>query len=146
MFLVNSWFPSKDFISAVREIRDGVMHVICAMRKDKRLYEYNGEEMNAKALLKVLKKERKEKRCRKRNVRYFEVVVYYPGIDETAKLYFCRFPYQKDWKVYLSTDESLSLLQMLEIYSIRGLSKFFSRNPNSCFAWENANPKILMHK
>ncbi|GGB53156.1 hypothetical protein GCM10011409_33410 [Lentibacillus populi] len=66
------------------------MHVICAVRKDTRKYMYNSEERNAKEPLKVLKKEGKEKGCRKKNVRYFEVVVYYPGIDETVKLYFCR--------------------------------------------------------
>jgi hypothetical protein len=117
--LVDSWFSSKDFISTVRGIKNGAMHVICAVRRDFRKYGYNGEELNAKQLLKVLKKEGKEKRCRKRNVRYFEAVVDYPGINESVKLYFCRYPYQKDWKLFLSTDESLSLLEMLEIYSIR---------------------------
>ncbi|MDF0725764.1 transposase [Cytobacillus sp. S13-E01] len=131
--LVDSWFSSKDFISTVRGIKNGSLHVICAVRRDFRKYGYNGEELNAKEILKVLKKEGKEKRCRKRNVRYFEVVVDYSGIGETVKLYYCRYPYQKDWKLYLSTDESLSLVEMLEIYSIRCLLKFSSRKPSSCF-------------
>ena len=117
--LVDSWFSSKGFISTVREMKDGAFHVICAMKKDFRKYNYNGQELNAKQLLKILQNEGKEKRCRKRNTRYFEVTVQYTGIDETVKLYFCRFPYQKKWKLFLSTDESLTFLEMLEIYSVR---------------------------
>lgn len=123
--LVDSWFSSKGFLSTVRGIKDGALHVICAMKKDFRKYDYNGNEMNAKQLLKTLKKEGKEKRCRKRNVRYFEVTVNYTGIGETVKLYFCRFPYQKDWKLYLSTDESLGLVEMLEVYSVRWTIEVF---------------------
>lgn len=117
--LVDSWFSSKGFISTVRGIKNGTMHVICAMKKDFRKYTYNGQELNAKELLKTLQMERIEKRCRKRNTRYFEVTVEYTGIGETVKLYFCRFPYQKKWKLFLSTDESLSFLDMLEVYSVR---------------------------
>lgn len=76
-------------------------------------------------LLHALKKEGKEKRCRKRNVRYFEATVHYAGIGETVKLYFCRFPYQKDWKLYLSTDESLSVMEMLQVYSVRWTIEVF---------------------
>jgi hypothetical protein len=65
--------------------------------------------MNAKDLLSTLRKEGKEKRCRKRNTRYFEVIAGYEGLEE-VKLYFCRFPYQKKWRLFLSTDISLSFL------------------------------------
>lgn len=64
-----------------------------------------------------------DKRCRKRNIRYFEVLVDYQGIGQ-VKLYFCWFPYQKKWRLFLSTDISLSLLNMLEIYSIGWTSLF----------------------
>jgi len=125
--LVDSWFPSKDFIRSVRGIKQGMMHVICAVRKDWRKYSYNGENMNAKELLKTLKKEGKEKRSRKRNIRYFEATVYYEGINETVKLYFCRFPYQKNWRLYLSTNTSLTFLETMEIYSIRWTIEVFFR-------------------
>jgi hypothetical protein len=123
--LVDSWFSSKGFIQSVRNIKNGMMHVICAVRKDKRKYTYQGKAMNAKELLNTLKNENKEKRCRKRNTRYYEVIVYYEGIDETVKLYFCRFPYQKNWKLYLSTDPSLSFLEMMEIYAVRWTIEVF---------------------
>lgn len=124
--LVDSWFSSKGFIQAMREIKNKALHVICAVRKDKRNYTYNGVKLNAKQLLSTLKKEGKEKRCRKRNTRYFEVVVDYEGVGK-VKLYFCRFPYQKDWKLFLSTDPSLSFLAMMEVYSVRWTIEVFFR-------------------
>ncbi|KIY20896.1 hypothetical protein UB32_16690 [Mesobacillus subterraneus] len=54
-----------------------------------------------------------------------EATVHYAGIGETVKLYFCRFPYQKDWKLYLSTDESLSVMEMLQVYSVRWTIEVF---------------------
>ena len=72
----------------------------------------------------TLHKEGKEKRCRKRNTRYFEVVVTYEGIGE-VKLYFCRFPYQKEWRLFLSTDTTLPFLSMMEIYSVRWTIEVF---------------------
>jgi hypothetical protein len=116
--LVDSWFSSHEFIQTVRGLGKKPMHLICGVRKDGRKYLYKEESLDAKQLQKVLKNESQEKRCRKRNTRYFEVVVDYEGIGQ-VKLYFCRFPYQKKWRLFLSTNTSLSLLSMLEIYSVR---------------------------
>ena len=111
--LVDSWFSSYEFIKTVRESSKKSMHLICGVRKDGRKYLYKGDSLNASQLQKTLKNEGNEKRCRKRNIRYFEVLVDYEGIG------LCRFPYQKKWRLFLSTDISLSLLSMLEVYSIR---------------------------
>lgn len=116
--MVDSWFSSKGFIQSIRQIKNKTMHVICGVRKDKRQYTYNGTKMNAKKLLSILKQEGKEKRCRKRNTRYYEVIVDYEGVGP-VRLYFCRFPYQKEWRLFLSTNISLSFLSMLELYSVR---------------------------
>jgi hypothetical protein len=122
--LVDSWFGSKRFIETIRQMKDKSMDVICGVRKDKRIYTYNENKMNAKNLLSTLKQEGKEKRCRARNLRYYEVIVEYEGIGP-VRLYFCRFPYQKTWRLFLSTDTSLTLIKMLEIYSIRWTIEVF---------------------
>ena len=122
--LADSWFSSKAFIMTARSLAGKTMHVICGVRKDKRYYRYNGKDLNAKQLLTVLSKERKEKRCRKRNTRYYEVVVNYEGVGE-VKLYFCRFPYQAEWRLFLSTDKSMTFLGMMEIYCTRWTIEVF---------------------
>lgn len=116
--LVDSWFTSLNFIKEIRGIKNGAMHLIAGIRNDFRKYSYNGESLNGKQLIKKLSDEGSQKRCRKWNVRYFEVVVYYEGIGE-VKLYICRFPYQKKWRIFISTDTSLNFIKMMEIYSIR---------------------------
>lgn len=122
--LVDSWFSSKDFIKVARKSKQESMHVICGVRKDKRYYRYGETLLNAKSLLTTLKKEGKEKRCRKRNTRYFEVIVNYEEIGD-VKLYFCRFPYQKEWRIFLSTDTTLPFLSMMEIYAVRWTTEVF---------------------
>jgi hypothetical protein len=116
--LVDSWFGGKEFIKAVREIKNGAIHVICGIRKDKRNYLYDGCIMNAKQLIMKLRQAGTQKRCRKWNTRYFEVIVNYDEIG-SVKLYICRFPYQKEWRIFLTTETSLSFLQMMEQYSVR---------------------------
>jgi len=122
--LVDSWFSSHEFIQTVRGLGKIPMHLVCGVRQDKRKYLYKENSLNASELKSVLKNEGNEKRCRKRNIRYFEVLVDYDGIGQ-VKLFFCRFPYQKKFRLFLSTDISLSLLSMLEIYSIRWTIEVF---------------------
>ncbi len=87
------------------------------MRKDKRQYRYHGNTV-AQALLAILKQAGNAKRCRKINTRYFEVVVHYDDIGD-VKLYVCRFPYQKQWRVFLAMDTTLSCVARMEIYATR---------------------------
>lgn len=122
--LVDSWFSSHEFIQTVRGLGKEPMHLICGIRQDARYYTYHEESLNAHELHKVLKSEGTEKRCRKRNTRYYEVVVDYEGIGK-VKLFYCRFPYQKKWRLFLSTDTSLGFLSMLEIYSVRWTIEVF---------------------
>ena len=122
--LADSWFGSKRFIQAIRQIKNGALHVVCGVRKDKRRYLYQGNKVNAQALLAILKKAGNAKRCRKLNTRYYEVVVYYEDIGD-VKLYVCRFPYQKQWRVFLSTDTTLSFVAMMEIYATRWTIEVF---------------------
>ena len=111
-------FTSLDFIKNIRGIKNGAMHLVAGIRNDFRKYGYSGETLNGKQLIKRLSAEGKQKRCRKWNVRYFETVVHYEGIGD-VKLYICRFPYQKKWRVFISTDTSLDFVKMMEIYSVR---------------------------
>jgi Transposase DDE domain. len=122
--LVDSWFCSHEFIKTVRSLDKQSMHLIGGIRQDDRKYTYKEQSLCASELRNVLKKEGKEKRCRKRNTRYFQAIVDYEGIGK-VRLYFCRFPYQKKWRLFLSTDISLEFLHMLEVYSTRWSTEVF---------------------
>ncbi len=99
------------------------------MRKDHRPYRYHGNPVNAKTLLAILKKAGNAQRCRKLNTRYYEVVVHDDDIGE-VKLSLCRFPYQKQWHVFLSTDTTLSFVAMMEIYATRWTIEVFFKEMN----------------
>ena len=116
--LCDSWFSSKEFFQTIRGIAGGTMHVIAGVRNDKRKYAYQGQLFNANAIIAKLKTEGSEHRCRQFNIRYFEAVVEYPDVG-TAKLFICRYPHQRKWRVFVSTNAILSLMEMMKIYGIR---------------------------
>jgi len=116
--LCDSWFSSKEFIKTIRGIAGGAMHVIAGIRNDKRKYAFQGQLFNASAIIAKLKSEGSAHRCRKFNIRYFEAVVEYPDIG-MVKLFICRYPRQTKWRVFVSTDTSLSFMEMMKIYGIR---------------------------
>ena len=122
--LMDSWYSSLEVIKAIREIKNGIIHVVCGIKRDFRKYEYKGYKLNAKEIIVRQRQEGKEKRCRRWNTRYFEVVVNYPGIGN-VKLYICRFPYQKEWRMFLSTNTALSFIEMMEQYAIRWTIEVF---------------------
>jgi len=116
--LCDSWFTSEELIKSIRGIAKGAMHLIAGVPNGNRKYGYGGGLFNAKEIIALLKKEGKVHRCRKWNTRYMEVVVGYKGAG-TVKLFMSRFPGQKEWRVFVTTDLSLTYVKMIEIYSIR---------------------------
>ena len=116
--LCDSWFTSHDFIKDIRAMKNGTMHIIAGVRADKRKYNHEGEIFSAKELIKDCKANSKEKRCRSMNIRYYEMVVDYGDIG-SVKLLVCRYPGQKDWRVFICTDTSLPFIEIMRVYGIR---------------------------
>jgi IS4 transposase len=115
--LCDAWFTSKAFIQQIIGIKNGAMHLIAGIRNDKRHYGYCGQMLNAKQIIALLKGTGVH-RCRKWNIRYMETVVAYEGVGN-VKLFICRYPGQKKWRVFITTDTSLSFVKMMEIYGLR---------------------------
>jgi len=115
--LCDAWFTSKDFIQQIRGIKDGAIHIIAGIRNDKRHYGYGEQMLNANQIIGLLKKTDVH-RCRKWNIRYMEAVVNYDGVGD-VKLFICRYPGQKKWRVFITTNTSLTFVKMMEVYGIR---------------------------
>ena len=116
--LCDSWFTCKEFIQTIRDIKNGAMHLIAGINRDNRKYNYDGQLFNANQIIDLLKAKGSVRRNRKWNTRYMETVVYYDGIGN-VKLFICRYPGQKKWRVFITTDTSLSFVEMMKIYGIR---------------------------
>ena len=124
--LCDSWFTSEALIKAVRGIKNGAMNLIAAVKNGNQKYGYGGGLFNIKEIMAQLKKDGTARRCRKWNTRYYEAAVTYKGAG-TVKLFMSRYPGQKEWRVFVTTNTSLSYVHMIEVYGIRWTIEVFFR-------------------
>lgn len=115
--LMDSWFTSERMIACVLSHIRQKVHLIGMMKMGKAKYEYRGKFYDAQALLKLAKRTAGIKRCRKIQSAYILADVLYKGYP--VRLYFSRFGQKGKWHLLLSTDRSLSYVQMMELYQIR---------------------------
>jgi hypothetical protein len=115
--LSDSWFSAKELIKTVRKLKHGTIHFLGMIKMDKRLYDYQGQQLNAKELIRKLKP-MMTKRARKLNAYYIEVMVNYNDIGP-VKLFLIRCSKRSKWRLILSTDLDLSFHQAMKIYNIR---------------------------
>jgi hypothetical protein len=115
--LCDSWYSVEKLIKTVRQLKKGIIHFLGMVKMDKRLYDYQGQKLNAKELLKQLKPTH-TKRAKKLNAYYIEVMVNYSDIGR-VKLFLTRFSKRSKWRLILSTDLNLNFQQAMKIYNIR---------------------------
>jgi hypothetical protein len=115
--LSDSWFSVERFITIVRQLKRGLIHFLGMVKMDKRLYEYQGHQLNANELKKQLKPSYM-KQAKKLNAYYIEAIVNYSAIG-TMKLFFTRFSRRSNWRLMLSSNVNLTFYQAMEIYTIR---------------------------
>jgi len=116
--LCDSWFTCEEMIATVRSIKSGAMHLIAGIKNGNQKYGYKGELFNAKEIIAILKAQGAAHRNRSWGTRYYETTVTYKSVGE-VKLFICRYPGQKKWRVFVTTNTSLSFVEMMKIYSIR---------------------------
>ena len=115
--LMDSWFTSERMIGCILGDIKQRVNLIGMMKMGNAKYEYKGKFYDAQALLKSVKRTIGIKRCRKIKSAYIVVDVLYK--DYAVRLYFSRFGQRGKWHLLLSTDRSLSYVQMMELYQIR---------------------------
>ena len=119
--LMDKWFISEDMIRVIRKLKNGVVHLIAACKKDKRKYSYRGKQLTAKQILALNKSEIKH--CRTLKMLYIPVIVEYKGIK--MFLFFNKANRRKHWELLVTTDLNLSFKKALETYSIRWTIEVF---------------------
>ena len=112
----DSWFSVERLIKTVRQLKKGSIHFLGMVKMDKRLYEYQGQKLNAKQLKKQLKSNMK--RAKKLNIYYIEAIVNYGDIGR-VKLFFTRFSKRSKWRLLMTTNLDLTFHQTIEIYNLR---------------------------
>ena len=112
--LMDSWFTCEAFIDAVLNVKHQVTHLIGMYKTPKTKFEYMGGSFTYSQIRNLLGK---AKRCRKLGLYYNQAIVGFKG--KQIKLFFSKQGKSGKWKVFITTNTSLSFIKMIEIYQIR---------------------------
>jgi len=112
--LMDSWFTCDAFIDAVLNVKHQVTHLIGMYKTPKTKFEFMGGFFTYSQIGNLLGKAR---RCRKLGLYYKEAIVGFKG--KQIKLFFSKQGKNGKWKVFITTNVSLSFIKMIEIYQIR---------------------------
>ena len=117
--LVDSWFTCEALINAV--ISHGV-HLIGMYKIAATKFSYRGQHLTYSEINSRISK---PQRCRSLKYHYKRADVMYG--DTSLTLFFSRQGTKGKWKVFLTTDKSLSFKKMVELYQIRWSVEVFNK-------------------
>ena len=117
--LVDSWFTCEALIQAV--VSQSI-HLIGMYKIAKTKFSYRG---NLLTYSEINNRISKPKRCRSFGFHYKRADVIYGDIRLT--LFFSRRGRGGDWKVFLTTDTSLSFIRLIEHYQVRWSIEVFNK-------------------
>lgn len=117
--LVDSWFTCEALIKAV--IGQGI-DLIGMYKISKTKFLYKGKLLTYSEINNRISK---PKRCRSLRFYYKRADVKYGDIELT--LFFSRRGKRGDWKVFLTTDTSLSFIKLIEHYQVRWIIEVFNK-------------------
>lgn len=118
--LMDSWFTCEAFVKAVRRVKKQAVHLIGMYKTPKTKFTFNGEQLTHSQIRNKLGNPR---RCRKLKLHYKEAMVEYNGVP--VRIFFSRKGSNGKWRVFITTDTSLSFIRMIEIYQIRWTVEVF---------------------
>jgi len=118
--LMDSWFTCEAFVKAVRRVKKQTVHLIGMYKTPKTKFTFNGERLTHSQIRNKLGN---PKRCRKLKLHYKEAMAEYNGVP--IKMFFSRKGSKGKWRVFITTDTSLSFIRMIEIYQIRWTVEVF---------------------
>ena len=115
--LMDNWFDSHNFMRGIRCIGNGMLHVICTIKKSKtRSFIMQGKKYNATSI--IASRERLHARtCREYKCRYIRLDAEFSNIP--VRLFFIQYGKKGEWTVLLTTDRSLNFKEAFEYYQIR---------------------------
>jgi len=112
--LMDSWFTCKAVMDAIADVKKQSIHFIGMYSKVHTKFGYKGSYYTYKQLINKLGKAH---RCKKLKLQYKQAVVTYEG--RKVKLYMSKQGRNGKWRIFISSDISLTFVKMLETYQIR---------------------------
>ncbi len=126
-FLVDSWFYCFALLEKLSRLKCGAIKLISMVKINNQIFTLceNDKQMSLKHILKT--KKRTAHRCKKFKSDYIKVKCTYKGVR--VNLFFVRMGKCEKWKLLVTTDLSLSFIQIMELYQIRwSIEVFFKES------------------
>jgi hypothetical protein len=112
--LMDSWFTCWSFVELVKKAKKQTVHLIGMYKTPKTKFCWQGKQFTHKQIQNELGK---PIRCRKLGLYYKETIVEWN--QEQIKIFFSRQGKNGKWRVFVTTNTSLTFIRMIEIYQIR---------------------------
>lgn len=124
--LIDSWFTCWEITSLILK-RKG-LHMIGMYKTAKTKFVVNGKKLTYSQVRNELGK---PIRCRKLGYYYKQAIVEWNG--KQIRLFFSKQGKNGKWKTFLTTDTSLSFIQMIKIYQLRWSIEVFFKEGKQLF-------------
>lgn len=118
--LMDSWFTCWKFIELVSKRKKGKVHLLGMYKIATTKFDFKDGRFTHSQIRNL---QGKPVRCRKLGLYYKQADVTLNGV--ALKLFFSKQGKNGKWKVFLTTDPSLSFIKMIEIYQIRWTIEVF---------------------
>jgi hypothetical protein len=112
--LMDSWFTCWAFVQLIQRHKKRGLHLIAMYKGTKTKFEIAGQLLTHHQIRNHLGK---PIRCRKLGYYYHQVGVNWNGYP--VKLFFSKQGKNGKWRVFITTNTSLSFIEMIKIYQIR---------------------------
>lgn len=121
--LMDSWFTCWAFVEVLQRFnrrRKTPIRLIGMFKISTTKFDWNNQSLTYNQIRKMAPT---AIRCRKLGCYYKQAVVEWKG--QPVKLFFSRTGKREKWRVFLTTDRSLSFIEMIKIYQIRWTIEVF---------------------
>lgn len=115
--LIDSWFFCYELLNLLSTLKNGSIKLVSMVKiNNQKFFDCQAnKEMNIKTLLQ--KHETDVKACKKLKAQYIRVTCKYKGIR--VNLFFVKMGRSQNWHLLLTTDLSLSFIDLMKVYQIR---------------------------
>jgi len=115
--LIDSWFFCFELLDKLAKLKNGSIKLISMVKINNQIFTLcaTDKQMSVKNILAINK--RKPTYCKKMKAKYIKVKCKYKGIR--VNLFFVKMGKSKNWHLLITTDLSLTFIQLMELYQIR---------------------------
>ncbi|MDO9040073.1 MAG: transposase [Sulfurimicrobium sp.] len=150
--LIDSWFFCFEILEKLSTLKNGAIKLVSMVKiNNQKFFDCKAnKEMPIKMILK--RYERESKTCKSLKAKYIKVTCKYKGIR--VNLFFVKMGRSQNWHLLLTTNLTLSFIDLMEVYQIRWSIEVFFKEckqhlylgkcKSSCFDAQIADTTVAM--